>query len=193
LTSSSPSFFGKMYDNIRNVNVKVNKNLNNKNIRNRKRAGVSPVIGTTLVVAITVAMGLGLYSFASSQTKVATKSFADEATDYINYKNDRFTVTGLAFKTNDNSQEFTAYLFNNGDRTIKISDAILTDEADSSTAYTFCTSDGTISSKDLRGIVFEACGSPSFSGFNPANPAVYEVKITSENGVFQTYFQRYGN
>jgi FlaG/FlaF family flagellin (archaellin) len=196
LTSTILLFFGKTNENERNV--KVNKNLKNNNYEklnknkiNCKRAGVSPVIATTMIMAITVVMGLALYSFTSSQTNVATKSFADEATDYINYKNDRFTVTGLAFKTNSNPQQFTAYLFNNGDRVIKITDAVLSVGTDSSALYKFCTNDGTIASKDLKGILFESCDSIAFPGFQSDTPAVYQVKILSENGAFQTYFQKY--
>jgi hypothetical protein len=164
---------------------------NTRRMRKRSRSAVSPVIATTIIIAITVVMGLALYSYANSQTNNLTEQFADEATDYINYKNDRFTITGLSFGTNDDSQKFTAYIFNSGDRTLQIGSATVSDGT-SSAISAFCTDDGTITSKDLNGIVFEACDTTNpFSGFDPSTTAVYHVKITTVNGSFQTYFQKY--
>jgi hypothetical protein len=181
-----PSFLIK--NKVLKNNVLKNKN---KVLRVKKRAGVSPVIATTIILAITVSMGLGLYSYAGSQTNVATKSFSDEATDYINYKNDRFTITGLSFGTSGDSQRFTAYIFNNGDRTLRIGSATVSDGTSSTSA--FCTDDGMITSKDLRGIEFVACDTTNpFPGFEPSTTAVYHVKIITVNGSFQTYFQKYG-
>src|SRR5262245_35853317 len=108
------------------------------------------------MIAITVTMGLGLYGFANSQTNTATKSFATEATDYINYKADRFVIAGLDFKTNDDSNQFTAYVFNSGERTTEISTAVLTDGTTSAVS-TFCPTDGAVQPKSLQAVVFTAC------------------------------------
>lgn len=168
--------------------------FSNKNsYSKRKREGVSPVIATTIILAITVTLGLALYSFVNSQSSVATQSFAQEATDYINYRNDRFVITSLSFQ-NDG---ITAYIFNNGNIPVTINQVLVGfDELNYSCQATIIGSTP-IGSKEIGTVKFtnipkhDNSGNIICGGQIESPPAVYHVKVVSEAGSYQTYFQKY--
>ena len=159
----------------------------------RKCAGISPVIATTIILAITVTMGLALYSFVNSQSTVATQSFAQEATDYINYRNDRFVITSLSF----HNDGITAYVFNNGNIPISITQVLVGfDELNYSCQATI-TGSSPIGAKQIGTVEFtnipkhDNSGNITCGGQTESPPAVYHVKVVSEAGSYQTYFQKY--
>lgn len=171
------------------------------------RSGVSPVIATTIIMAITVTLGLTLYSFVNSQTNTATQSFAEEVTDYLNYRNDRFVVTDLSFKTNGcgaslNSFCITAHVFNNGDKPVTISQISFgKDSASNMSPYCIVVgTSGPINSHTMASVSFygpagndnsNCTGFPN-GGLTALNqPAVYYAKIVADSGSYQSYFEKF--
>ena len=159
----------------------------------KRRTGVSPVIATTIILAITISLGLALFSYVNSQTNVATKTFADEATDYINYRNDRFVVVGMGFKTQDcapsSASCVTAYLFNNGNLPVNVTTIFAGPSDNPSTPYPIATPEGfkIIEPKNMDSIPFDASTLPS----TPGESVVYHVKVQTATGSYHTYFQKY--
>lgn len=163
------------------------------NCMERKRKGISPVIATTIILAITVTMGLALYSFVNSQSSAATQSFAQEATDYINYRNDRFVITSLSFQNNG----ITAYVFNNGNIPVTIKQVLVGfDELNYSCQGTI-TDSNPIKAKEIGTVTItnipkhDNSGNVTCGGQLETPPAVYHVKVISDSGSYQTYFQKY--
>lgn len=147
----------------------------------KKRAGISPVIATTIILAITVTLGLALYSFVNSQSNAATQSFAQEATDYINYRNDRFVITSLSFQNNG----ITAYVFNSGNVPLRIAQVLVGFDELNYPCQATITDSSPIQPKEIGAVTFTC------SGGLATPPVVYHVKVISEAGSYQTYFQKY--
>jgi hypothetical protein len=126
LTSTTPPFFGKKNDNVRNV--KVNKNLNNnkKLNRNRKRAGISPIIATTIIIAITVVLGLALWAFANTGVGSATQTYSDKIIEYGDYTKDRFIIANMEFN-NPSADQVAFWIFNSGENPTTINSVAFID------------------------------------------------------------------
>lgn len=192
MTSTPPSFFtGK----------------STKNLRFRRRAGVSPVIATTMILAITIALGLALYSFSLSQTNTSTQSFAQEATDYINYRNDRFVVTNISFNTDKcgvgNSNCVTTYVFNNGNLPVTISGVMFGEGLSSLGAYCIhlqnppagqsqddALNTVTISPGTLTDVSIDTDNGACGSTLSLVDDHVYQAKLISKTGSYQETFQK---
>jgi hypothetical protein len=159
----------------------------------KRRAGISPVIATTIILAITVTMGLALYGFVNSQSSVATQSFAQEATDYINYRNDRFVITSLSFQNNG----ITAYVFNNGNIPVTINKVLVGFDELNYPCQGTITDSNPIKAKEIGTVIItnipkhDNSGNVTCGGQLETPPAVYHVKVISEAGSYQTYFQKY--
>src|SRR2546423_793444 len=82
-------------------------------ISNRSRSGVSPVIATTIILAITIALGLALWSFANSGVGAATFAYANVITQYGDFVSDKFVITNVAFNYPANDQ-VTFWVYNSG-------------------------------------------------------------------------------
>jgi len=190
-----------------------------KNIRFRKRAGVSPVIATTIILGITVTLGLALFSFVNSQSNLATESFAQEATGYINFRNDRFVITDVSYKTNlcgkfiNGTQVpncVSAYVFNSGDVPITLNQVLIGNSSttmqqyciDAPTSLNFDNSTTTsvvkISPKFMQPVSFHTkevtiAGTLTCSGqFSlPTKSEVFYINLFTVNGAYQTAFQKY--
>ncbi len=81
--------------------------------RIRRRSGVSPVIATTIILAITITLGLGLWSFAASGVGTATDNYARVVTEYGEFTADRFVIANVDFN-NPSSNRIAFWLFNSG-------------------------------------------------------------------------------
>jgi flagellin-like protein len=198
LTSNPPfSFFVKKRENVVTVK-KVNK----------KRAGVSPVIATIIIIAITIVTGLALFAYTNSQADVATAAFSQEATDYINYRNDRFVVANLSFNESDScitaTPEYclTAYVFNNGNLPVTIT--TISAGKDDSQMVPYCVDTleqyVLIEPKNMSAIPFygPATVDPSDGTVScpPALPetveeGIYSIRVTSTTGAYQLFFQKF--
>lgn len=194
MTSNPPSFFDKKHENFI---CKLN----------RRRAGVSPVIATTIIIAITIVTGLALFAYTNSQTGAATAAFSQEATDFINYRNDRFVVANLSFKedkcvTTTAANCLTAYVFNNGNLPVKITTVSAGKDDGPLVPYCVDTPDQyvVIEPKNMAAVPFygPALVDPVDGTITcpPASPdavqgGIYSVRVASENGAYQMYFQKY--
>ena len=196
MTSNLPSFSEKKYEKI------IDKKLQ------RKRAGVSTVIATTIIIAITIITGLALFAYTNSQTGVATAAFSQEATDFINYRNDRFVITNLSFKESDKCMTgtfeycLTAYIFNNGNLPVQITSVSTGKDNGAIVPYCVDTLDQyiVIEPKNMAAVPFYG---PAFidpiDGSITCPPAVpdlveegvYSIRVASITGAYQTYFQKF--
>jgi len=82
----------------------------------RARSGVSPVIATTILIGITVVLGLALWSFANSGVGTATQEYAESVTDYGRFTSDRFVIANMDFDNPDANPDINIsfWIFNGG-------------------------------------------------------------------------------
>jgi hypothetical protein len=88
--------------------------MNHSNLRFRKRAGISPVIATTIILAITITLGLALWSFANSGVGAATSQYSEAVTDYGEVvRTHRFVIANMDFNNPDDGK-VSFWVYNNG-------------------------------------------------------------------------------
>jgi flagellin-like protein len=87
--------------------------FSNSIARKRQRSGISPVIASTVLIGITVVLGLALWSFANSGVGTATKEYADTVTDYGKFASDKFVVANMDFN-NPLSNRISVWIYNSG-------------------------------------------------------------------------------
>lgn len=164
--------------------------------RNKKKhSGISPVIASVIILAITVTLGLALWSFVNSEVNVSTQTFASEVTDYINYLNDRFVIVNIAFGyddiaanlCNNDTRCVTVWIYNNGNLPVTVNSVFFGQTSSTMLpASAWESSDGPqdlqIQAKELRFLAFEHTA-------DPVTDQTYYVRILSESGAQQTYFQ----
>ena len=63
---------------------------------------MSPVIATTIILAITITLGLSLWSFANSGVGAATATYSNVVAEYGEFTNDKFIITSVAFNNPSN-------------------------------------------------------------------------------------------
>jgi flagellin-like protein len=172
----------------------------------RKRSGISPVIATTILLGITVALGLALWSFANAGVGTATQQYAETVTDYGKFASDRFVVPSVAYDYADggvSANDMTVYVYNSGRFETQIVSAIVTcrdctpafgvitlDEDDmnpNGSTQANESTDGTIASRELRHIDFDS----SSVGANFVAGFTYQIQVVSETGAYQTIYQKY--
>jgi FlaG/FlaF family flagellin (archaellin) len=158
-------------------------------LKTRKRSGVSPVIATTIILAITVVLGLSLWSFANSGVSAATQNYSDVVTEYGKFTADKFVIAGVAFNHPSNGH-VTIWVYNAGKSSTTIDSVLVTckdcfgftaiqlTEADLPIGATM-----DIPSKSLKSFDFDAIVT-----FNPGK--TYEVQVISETGAYQTMYQK---
>lgn len=174
--------------------------------KGRGRSGISPVIATTILLGITVALGLALWSFANAGVSTATQQYAETVTDYGKFASDRFVVPSVAYDYADgaaSANDISVYVYNSGRFETQISNVIVTCR-DCSPAFGVVTLgvddmnpngtpqagesvDGTIPSKGLRHIDFDA----SALGANFVAGFTYQIQVVGETGAYQTIYQKY--
>jgi flagellin-like protein len=84
----------------------------------RSRRGVSPVIATTIIIAITVTLGLGLWAYANSGVSSATQSYAESVKQYGDFTKDKFVIANTDFDTVNN--RIILWIFNSGSQATNI-------------------------------------------------------------------------
>ena len=102
------SFFNNKVKSLRYCTVRSSK-MNN----NRQRRGISPVIATTIILAITIVLGLSLWSFANSGASVATSTYAERVTQFGRFTADTFTITTVDYN-NPSANKVSFWIFNSG-------------------------------------------------------------------------------
>ena len=158
-------------------------------LRTRKRSGVSPVIATTIILAITVVLGLSLWSFANSGVSAATQNYSDVVTEYGKFTADKFVIASVAYNHPSNGH-VTVWIYNAGKATTTLDSVLVTckdcasftpiqlTESDLPVGATMQIAPKTLKSLDLDAIVT----------FNPGK--TYEVQVISETGASQTLYQK---
>jgi hypothetical protein len=166
-----------------------------KNLMRKKRYGVSPVIATTIILAITIALGLGLWGFVNSGVGTATVQYSQAIDEYGDVvRNHRFILANVDFD-NPSNDDVAFWVYNNGkiNATISEDHIILTckescagtpapdlltqeDPADPLSPFT-------VPPKTLKKFYF-AAGTTLESG------KTYELTVVSEEGLTQTFVKK---
>ena len=156
----------------------------------KSRRGVSPVIATTIILAITVTLGLSLWSFANSGVGAATTTYSNVVTEYGKFTNDNFIITSVAFN-NPSNQYVAIWVYNSGDFETSISNIAITckDCANFNTVSKSdvdfdVTSENPIPSKVLGKLSVSTDGQTLESG------RTYVVQVISTTGAMQEFFQK---
>jgi flagellin-like protein len=178
-------------------------------ITNRRRRGISPVIATTIILAITIVLGLALWVFANSGVSNASIQYSEAIEDYGNIvRNHRYVIANIDLDPSNN--EITFWIYNNGkiDATISENPIIVIckdvgcdspmpnpttlckyEPSDPST----CLTDFTVPSKKLR--KFAISMSPADPSASPPIGSIesgktYEITVLSDAGLAQTYVKK---
>lgn len=79
----------------------------------KQRRGISPVIATTIILAITITMGLALWGFANSGVGNATVQYSQAVEDYGDIiRNHRYVIANVDFDATNDNMAF--WIYNNG-------------------------------------------------------------------------------
>jgi hypothetical protein len=163
----------------------------------RIRSGVSPVIATTIILAITIVLGLSLWSFANSGVSAATESYANVVKEYGKFTSDRFVVPTVAFDF-PNPDDMVVWIYNSGKFDTQIQSVIVTCKGTCAVSFSpvqltgndllppQTTGDMTIASNTLKELHFDS--SAKGAVFTPGD--TYQVQVVSETGAFQTIYQK---
>jgi len=187
----------------------------------RRRSGVSPVIATTILLGITVALGMGLWSFANAGVGTATQQYAEDVTDYSRFTSDRFVVPSVAYEYADgapSTDDITVYVFNSGRFDTRIISLVISckdcsNPADSLPDYVFNPVSLRVDPNDLANDDLNPDdnqqANESIDGIVPAKDIrhldfdastagadfrdgyTYQIQVISETGAYQTIYQKY--
>ena len=183
---------------IKRMNVNHNISINSSCKLSKSRRGVSPVIATTIILAITVTLGLSLWTFANSGVATATQQYADVVTDYGKFTSDKFVIPSVAFDYPNppNSDDLTIWVYNSGDRettikTVTISCKVCADSVVAGlpltlTAEDLLSGDTRVNAKDLVDLRFDTSARGAI--FTPGE--TYQIQVISDTGAYQTVFQK---
>jgi hypothetical protein len=160
--------------------------------KRRGRSGVSPLIATTILLGITVTLGLALWSFANAGVGTATQQYAKTVTDYGNFASDRFVIANIDFD-NPSPGYVAFWIYNSGRLPTTMNNVVLTCR-DCSAAFnpdpTGLTQDAPYGSnplamdtKTLKKFYFD-------SKTNIEALETYELTVVSETGASQSYVKR---
>lgn len=158
----------------------------------RARSGVSPVIASTILIGITVVLGLALWSFANSGVGAATQEYAESVTEYGRFTSDKFTIANIDFN-NPNDDDVAFWIFNSGKTATTINNVVLVDRNNCEIWNPGpVTSDPpgplSVDSKELKKFHFNSGGdldTPACVG-----QQTFELTVVSDTGASQTYVKK---
>lgn len=159
----------------------------------KSRRGISPVIATTIILAITIVLGLALWSFANSGVGTATVKYSEAVNEYGEIvRHHRYVIANVDFNNpNPPANQVSFWIYNNG----KLNTTISAD-------HVLLTCDLCASSYNPDGLVQDSPDDPSnpltvfpksFKKFHfNAGAALesgkaYELTVVSDEGLTQTY------
>jgi FlaG/FlaF family flagellin (archaellin) len=192
-----PGKTGNLYDSAR-TGARRSGGIISRQHRSRRRLGVSPVISSTIIIAITVTLGLSLWSFIQSQVNTSTQSFASATSDYVNYVNERYVIVSMAFKYDDpnikgcpdDSKCVTVWVYNFSERDVRISRVLFGDSsANQQEIEQFKTSmeNNVLKANTLASVTADLSGHGiDFAG---DGNSVYYATIFTDGGASQVYYQ----
>jgi hypothetical protein len=96
--------------------------LNLKKLRNSKRSrlGISEVMGAVLMMAVTLAVGFGVWFWASSAASTAEHNFGNQESSNVACLNLNLEIINANF-TSTNANRVTVWFFNSGQGAVNIS------------------------------------------------------------------------
>ena len=158
----------------------------------RRRSGVSPVIATTILLGITVALGLGLWSFANAGVGTATADYAETVTEYGRFTTDRFVIANMDFD-NPSANHVAFWIYNSGKLPTTINNVILTcrDCSSFDADPTNLTQDAPYDPSNVLTMETKTLKKFSFDTQDTMEALkTYELTVVSDSGASQTYVKR---
>jgi flagellin-like protein len=169
-----------------------------------RRRAVSPVIATTIILAITIVLGLSLWSFANAGVSTATQTYSDSITEYGKFTADRFVIASVAFN-HPSTDHVSLWIYNSG-KVNTVIDTVLLTCKDCVGPFTpipltsVCLESGsmTVTPKTLQLMdlnpekatcVDPLTGNP-FPSVTLSPGTTYQVQAVSETGAHQTIYQK---
>jgi len=162
-----------------------------KNLARRKRSGVSPVIATTIILAITVALGLALWGFANSGVGTATTQYSQSVDRYGEFVSDKFVIANIDFD-NPSQGEVAFWVFNSGELQTTINNIVLKCREDTcgDVSGVSLASPVAIPAKQLAKITFELTPGTLITGSSDFGNKTFELTAVSETGATQDIIVR---
>jgi flagellin-like protein len=90
--------------------------------RKRRRFGISEVMGSLIMIAITLIAGAAAFGFVNGQTALAAGQIGNGVANNVNYLDEKEIIALVNF---DNNTGVSIYVYNNGAETLTISNLIL--------------------------------------------------------------------
>jgi len=151
---------------------------------NKLRKGVSPVIATTIIIAITLVVGLAVWSFVNSEAAAASGATGQATASYVNQLREKFVITNVAFNSNGT---ITIWFYNNGAVNTQIKEIYI----GTSPNYMIKVPSGT-SGNFTRPLPTLVVGSSGYTTFthrtNSGN--IYYIKAVGQFGNIALYYQK---
>lgn len=89
--------------------------------RPKPRVAISEIMGTLLLIGITLIAGAGVYGFVNSQTNTSAQQLGNSQNNNINYLREKESITLVNFDSNTGaSNAISTYVYNNGAVTLAI-------------------------------------------------------------------------
>lgn len=167
--------------------------------------GVSPVISTTILLGISVTLGLALWSMVTSNTNSAGEAFTSEVTDYVNYVNERYVIVNMALEYDEPATNAcnvvvsdrncaTIWIFNYSEKDVKV-DSILFGTSIVQEEVSFkigASGDNILRANSLNNMTLVY--TPLVGGVIDNDPfkqdgTIYYAKVLTEGGASQVYYQ----
>ncbi len=82
----------------------------------RRSKGITPIVATILLIAVTIIAGMGVFSYVNSQAGVSEKRLGDSTSSYLNFVNEKY----LTVNANFSAKKVTIWFYNSGNLTTTI-------------------------------------------------------------------------
>jgi hypothetical protein len=153
-----------------------------------------------ILLAISVTMGLALWSYTNSNVNTSTLAFANTVTGYVNYLTDNFVPINVAFAYDTSTWQAckaplvagdcaTVWLYNYGAKAVQINTVVMMKTTNAASISTFDLSKNvppvTIPANSLGNVTIPYGKTTTFLH----NGTSYTVQIITNNGMIQNYFQ----
>jgi flagellin-like protein len=168
-------------------------------VNNRQRRGVSPVIATTIILAITISLGLALWGFANSGIGNAMVQYSEAVNEYGDIvRNHRYVIANIDFDNPSATPPsyVSFWIYNNGKIETTISENhVIISCKDCSSAFDpapvsltqvdpeDATKPLTVFPKKLKKFHFD-----TLTTLEPDK--TYELTVVSDAGLVQTYIKK---
>jgi hypothetical protein len=153
----------------------------------RRRGGISPVIATTILLAIAVAVGAALWGFTSSATGATLQEQADKSAGSINQLNEKFIIFNLNVTLAPGANNVTIWFYNNGNIATNITGVLIWEGEDRADLQEFTDLSAQIQSGKVASLTLTYSVGGAFE-----SGKTYYVQAVGLYGNTYTYFQKVG-